>query len=219
MKTLYEGILSDMDDVLSTGDDEVMKAHILDQLHNKNLYWYNSMIPDKDAFIIKKKGNKWIVDLKISFCCYGTSNGYITDGTFTFGVAAKSFTITPNEYESKYCSIKSLKYCPTLVNGNFSIMDCPKLKNLHYCPKKVISNIVIGNTGITTLKYFPEVSYFIEIVHNKKLTSFDICKTASRFGIRLQKNGFESDKNTVIDNSNLSIIMNSNTSETILVDK
>lgn len=195
MKTLYEGILSDMDDVLSSGDDEVMKAHILDQLHNQYLYWYNTMIPDKDAFIIKKKGNKWIVDLKTNFACYGATE-YITDGTFEFGVAARDFTIhTFIDYEKPTrAKLKSLKYGPKLVNNKFSILGMTNLKNLRYCPKKVIEDIVIGETGITTLKYFPEYCRTAEIVYNKKLKDFDIQDVAIKSCVRLMNNGFESTK-------------------------
>lgn len=191
MKNLYESILDDIDDALAKGDDDVMRQHILDQLHNENLYWYNKLMPDDRSFRIYKKGNKWIVDLKVNFACYGTEDGYLTDGTFEFGVAAVSFTIA-NKNIGKPLNIKSLKYGPTLVNHNLSIMDCPKLKNLRYCPKKVMENIVIGNTGITTLKYFPEYCDFAEIVYNKNLKEFDAKNITLKSGIRIYKNGFYS---------------------------
>ena len=191
MKTLKESILADIDDTLKQGDDEIMRQHILDRLQNKDLYWYNRIIPDDKSFRIYKKGKKWIVDLKVNFACYGTEDGYLTDGTFEFGVAAASFTIA-NKNIGKPLNIKSLKYGPTLVNHNFSIMDCPKLKNLRYCPKKVMENIVIGDTGITTLKYFPEYCDFAEIVHNTNLKEFDAKDITLKSGIRIYKNGFDS---------------------------
>ena len=191
MKHLYESILDDIDDTLKQGDDDVMRLHILDQLQNEDLYWYNKLIPIDKAFRIHKKGKKWIVDLKINFTCYGTEDGYLTDGTFEFGVAASSFSLI-NKNIGKPLNIKSLKYGPTLVNHNFSIMDCPKLKNLRYCPKKVMENIVIGDTGITTLKYFPEYCDFAEIVHNTNLKEFDMKDITLKSGIRIYKNGFNS---------------------------
>lgn len=191
MKTLIESLLADMDDTLKAGDDEIMRQHIVEQLQNEDLYWYNQHIPIDKAFRIHKKGNKWIVDLKVNFTCYGTEDGYLTDGSFEFGVAAGSFSII-NKNVGKPLNIKSLKYGPTLVNHSFSIMDCPKLKNLRYCPEKVMENMVIGDTGITTLKYFPEYCDFAEIVHNKNLKEFDAKDITLKSGIRIYKNGFNS---------------------------
>lgn len=191
MKHLYESILDDIDDALVKGDDDVMRQHILDQLQNEDLYWYNKLIPIDKAFRIHKKGKKWIVDLKVNFTCYGTEDGYLTDGSFEFGVAASSFSLI-NKNIGKPLNIKSLKYGPTLVNHNLSIMDCPKLKNLRYCPKKVMENIVIGDTGITTLKYFPEYCDFAEIVHNTNLKEFDAKGITLKSGIRIYENGFNS---------------------------
>ena len=188
---IYEGLLADMDDTLKAGNDEIMRQHILDQLQNDDLYWYNKHIPIDKAFRIHKKGKKWIVDLKVNFTCYGTEDGYLTDGSFEFGVAAASFSII-NKNIGKPLNIKSLKYGPTLVNHNLSIMDCPKLKNLRYCPEKVMENIVIGDTGITTLKYFPEYCDFAEIVHNTNLKEFDAKDITLKSGIRIYKNGFNS---------------------------
>ena len=56
MKHLYESILDDIDDTLKQGDDDVMRLHILDQLQNEDLYWYNKLIPIDKAFRIHKKG-------------------------------------------------------------------------------------------------------------------------------------------------------------------
>lgn len=189
MKTLKESILADMDDVLQQGDDESMKIHILNQLHNKKLYCYNEFMSDNQAFRINKKGNKWIVDLKTSITCFGTENGYVTDGTFSFGLAAANFTIMPIDRNTD-CNIKSLKYGPTLVNGIYSIHELPKLKNLKYCPVKIMGDVTIGYTGINTLKYCPEFIKYLEIVGNKKLKTFDIPKVTVEDGCRLFNNGF-----------------------------
>lgn len=200
MKTLKESILTDMDDIINKGDDDIAKAHILEQLHDRTLYWYSKAIPDDKAFIIKKKDNKWIVNLKINFTCYGTKEGYVTDGSFSFGVAAKDFIIMGGgENNIGKCNIKSLKYGPNLINGQYCIIDCVKLKNLNYCPKKVMDNIVIADTNINTLKYFPEYAKFVEIMHNKNIKEFDICPTSIKEGIRLQNNGFKSNRNTISD--------------------
>lgn len=189
MKSLRESLLADMDDVLQQGDDESMKIHILNQLHNKKLYYYNEFLTDNQAFKINKKNGQWIVDLKTSITCYGTENGYVTDGTFSFGVAAKNFLIMP-ENKNKSCNIKSLKYGPTLVNGMYDIYNLPKLKNLKYCPIKIMGDTTIGYTGINTLKYFPEYCQFFELVSNKKLKTFDISKVTINNGCRLFNNGF-----------------------------
>lgn len=191
MKKLYESILADIEDTLKLGDDDVMRLHILDQLQNEDLYGYNKLIPIDKAFRIHKKGNKWIVDLNVNFTCHGTEDGYLTDGSFEFGVAAASFSIA-NKIIGKQINIKSLKYGPTLVNHDLNIMDCPKLKNLRYCPKKVMGTIVIVDTGITTLKYFPEYCDYAEIIHNTNLKEFDAKDVTIKSGIKIYKNGFNS---------------------------
>ena len=214
MKTLHESILADIDDTLKQGDDDIMRQHILDQLNDKKLYSYFSLGKIHDAFIIKKKGNKWIVDVKANLTCYGTKEGYVTDGTFSFGACGQNFIIMSN-YNSK-CSVKSLKYGPTLVNGSYCIMDCPNLKNLRYCPQKVMGDSTISYSGITTLKYFPEYIKFVEIIGLDKLKTFDICPTTLKEGIRLQRNGFESDADTVFK-SKIRFLSSQTTS--ILLDK
>lgn len=214
MKHLYESILDDIDDALVKGDDDVMRQHILDQLHDKKLYSYFSMAKDSDAFIIKKKGNKWIVDVKVHLTCYGTKEGYVTDGTFSFGVCGQNFIIM-SDYNTK-CGVKSLKYGPTLVNGTYCIMDCPKLKNLRYCPQKVMGDSTISYSGITTLKYFPEYIKFVELIGLDKLKTFDICPTTLKEGIRIQRNGFESDADTVFKSK---VRFLNNPSTCIILDK
>lgn len=197
MKSLKESLLSDMEETLSKGDDEIAKEHIYRLLDNKEWFSFGIGIKGydhiKNKVILHKKGKKWIVDVKRNITCY-CPNGYITDGSFEFNTIGRDFIITNKESTGNICNCKSLKYGPKLVNNHFCIYYCPNLKNLKYCPEKVMDSIVIGYTGIETLKYFPEYSVFVELVGNKNIKNLNDT-TDDVFiqdGIRIINNGFKS---------------------------
>lgn len=193
MKNLYESILDDIESTLKQKPDIVIKKHILDQLHDTELYEYDNRANDKKAFNIYKKDNKWFVDTKIPFICRCNAKGELTDGTFSFGIAFNVFVIS--RYD-KPCPLKSLKYGPTEIKGvsRFEIRGCPNLKDLKYCPT-IVHSIDIRSTGITTLKYFPKECNIVRIDNNKQLTNLsDLkpCKIKSFLSIK--GNGIITDK-------------------------
>ena len=192
MKTLYEGILGDMEDTLKSGDDAVMMLHILEQLHDLNLYYYNPYLSDDKIFDIYKNSGRWIVDVKGTITCYCTKDGELTDGTFKFGCIDGSFNVFREDGED--CPCTSFKYGPTTVYGDLYITGCPKLKYLKGCPRIVFGDITINKTGLTTLKYFPITCNHLYLVKNKDLNT---TKGARRCDIKNNitaiKNGFVSD--------------------------
>lgn len=169
MKTLYEGILSDIDSTLSIGDDEIVKIHILDELHNPNKYYHFSNGNDDKYFNIFKHRNKWIVDVNGFINCY-CPDGYITDGSFEFGTIQKDFMICAAD-DGDICNCKSLKYGPKIVYGCYTVDGCKDLEDLKYCPTQVLDEVLIRDTGITTIKYFPKSCYAAKIINNKNLKS------------------------------------------------
>ena len=196
MKTLYESILTDIEDTIKQGDDIVAKKHILDQLHDIELYEYDEWTDDEEAFNIYKKDNKWFVDTKIPFICRCNNKGQITDGTFSFGTAFDDFVIS--RYD-KPCPLKTLKHCPTEMRGvsQLEINWCPNLKDLKHCPDSV-NSIVINETGITTLKYFPKQCNVAIILNNKDLKSLSDTKPCKIYSLlKFSKNGILTDKNTL----------------------
>ena len=195
MKTLHESILSDMDVALEKSNDEVAKEHIYNLLVNEEWFevgfFSRSIDSIKNKVILRKKGKKWIVDVAGSITCY-CPEGYITDGSFEFDNVSGDFKII-RKSQSDICNCKSLKYGPKSVGNNLRIVDCPKLKNLKYCPVKVRDSITISYTGIETLKYFPEYSMFVEIMGNKNLKNIDSTDNVNiKDGVRIINNGFKS---------------------------
>lgn len=202
MKTLKESLLDDIDNTLKTGDDELAKEHIYNLLRDKNWFDFGALgIHYLEKSIeklvrLKKKGKKWLVDVhhSITCCC---PNGYITDGSFEFDTIGKDFAINVTSTQER---LKSLKYGPKLVNWGYYIMDCPKLKNLKYCPEKVVDKMVIAYTGINTLKYFPKYCGFVELVGNKNLKDLkDTTNAAIINGARIILNGFSSSESDMDD--------------------
>ena len=196
MKKLYESILDDMEDTLKQGDDAIAKKHILDQLHDTELYDYDNWADDEEAFNIYKKDNKWFVDTKIPFKCRCNSKGGLTDGSFSFGIAFDDFSI--DRYD-KPCPLKSLKYGPIEIAGvgELKISNCPNLKDLKHCPD-IVNSIVIDRTGITTLKCFPKQCNVAIIKNNKDLKSLSDTKPCKIYSLlKFSQNGILTDKNTL----------------------
>lgn len=192
MKSLYEGLLDDMADVLANTEQDTMETHILKVLSDETKYKYNKQLSPKQMFRIRKIGNKWIVDTKDIFTVCGTFDGYITDGTFEFGVAVKDFYISPADILStEKITLKSLKYGPTMVNQSFMIYNTTGLKNLKFCPKKVYNLCSIAESDIDTLKWLPEYCAILQIVDCKKLKSLDNAKCDVKQDIEIKRNGFK----------------------------
>jgi hypothetical protein len=196
MKTLYEGILSDMESTLEIGNekaDEVnAKKHILDLLHNPEWFTISNHVSDEDYFEIRKHRGMWTVDVKNKghyIVCH-CPEGYITDGSFRFGSVDTSFSIAP-AVNKEICNCKSLKYGPTAVK-DLQITNCPELKDLKDCPRTVYQDLYIDETGINTLKYLPVVAYNrVTIEGNKELKSLNKTKKITTKAVYFANNGFE----------------------------
>lgn len=181
MKTLKESILSDIESNLSLSDKDVeeyaAKAHILEELHDPKKYYYDKNRGDEKYFNIYKNRNRWIVDVNGFITCY-CPDGYVTDGSFEFGAIQKDFMICAED-DGDPCNCKSLQYGPKIVYGCYTIDACKDLKDLRYCPVHVYDEILIRDTGITTLKYFPKNCYAAKIINNKNLKSIKGAKPCS----------------------------------------
>lgn len=167
-----EGVLGDVDDILQQGDDEVAREHIIAQLTNPNLYYINRHTQFDKVFNIYKKRGKWIVDVNGFITCFCTEDGYITDGTYEFGTVSGPFSVTNNDdvCEDK-CRCKSLQYGPTMCKSDWTIENCPDLKDLKHCPKMVHGTASVTNTGIETVKYFPTYCEVAQFIGNDNLTT------------------------------------------------
>jgi hypothetical protein len=77
------------------------------------------------------------------------------------------------------CNCKSLQYGAKIVYGGYTIDACKELKDLKYCPTQVVDEVLVRDTGITTLKYFPKSCYAAKIVNNKNLKSLKGAKHCS----------------------------------------
>ena len=154
MLPLRESLLTKTKDKITKAPDTISVEDIRDKLLNSGWYKFISYNNDDtdNWFTIYKKYGKWIVDVHCKVFCYGTPDGMITDGSFRFGTIDCGFDVTAPHGSSK---IKSLTYGPVTVKGNYSIWNADKLTNLKDCPKHIYDGIIIHNTSINTLKYFP----------------------------------------------------------------
>jgi hypothetical protein len=201
MKTLKESLLSDIESNLSLGDDEVAKMHILGELHNKDKYYYDRRSNNDDKYFnIFKHHNKWIVDVNGFITCY-CPDGYVTDGSFEFGSIQRDFMICAVD-DGDPCNCTSLRYGPKIVYGGYTIDACKELKDLKYCPTQVVDEVLVRDTGITTLKYFPKSCYAAKIVNNKNLKSLKGAKHCSvKRQILIVGNGIDTTKDMLMNMS------------------
>ena len=175
MKTiieLYEGsLLSDVEDTLARGEDDIMLSEIERKLQNDDIYYFHYSRVNQKPYAIKKVRGKWVVDALGDLTVYGAAdNGCVTDGTFSFGTVNGNYIISMGE--SGGAKLKSLQYGPTEVRDDFDIYYGGDLKDLQYCPKTVHGWVNVSGTHITTLKYFPSfIGGNVNIRDNKELKS------------------------------------------------
>lgn len=164
-------ILTDVEDTLARGEDDIMLAEIERKLQNDHIYYFHYSKVNQKPYAIKKVRGKWVVDALGDLTVYGVAdNGCITDGTFSFGVINGNYIISMPE--SGGAKLKSLQYGPTEVRDDFDIYYGGDLKDLQYCPKTVHGWVNVSGTHITTLKYFPSfVGGNASIRDNKELKS------------------------------------------------
>lgn len=205
MKTLYEGILSDVEDTLSKSDADVEKHLIIEKLLDKEAYYFPSAFgpraktPD-ELFTIYKKGKQWIVDVNDQLTYYGKYEN-VTDGSFKFGTVDGAFILS-----CKNGKFKSFKYGPKRVYGDLDMYDCDGVKNLRYCPEQVADDFHLLCTQVETLKWLPRyIGGTFNCNDNKKLTSIKNCGKCNITGaVQLRNNGFKSSRRVLLD-SNLDV--------------
>lgn len=202
MRTLKESILSDIESNLSLGNDKVeeyaAKMHILEELHDPKKYYYDKSQDDDKYFNIFKHRNKWVVDVNGFITCY-CPDGYVTDGSFEFGTIQRDFMIC-SENDGNPCNCKSLQYGPKIVYGCYTIDTCKDLKDLKYCPIQVVDEVLVRESGITTLKYFPRSCYAAKIIKNKNLKSLKGTKPCSvKRQIFIVDNGIDTTKDMLMN--------------------
>lgn len=205
MKTLYEGILSDVEDTLSKSDVEIEKHLIIEKLLDKGAYYFPSAFgpraktPDQ-LFTIYKKGKQWIVDVNDQLTYYGKYEN-VTDGSFKFGTVHGAFVLS-----CKDTKFKSFKYGPKRVFGDLDMYDCDGVKNLRYCPEQVTDDFHLLCTQIETLQWLPRyIGGNFNCNDNKKLTSINKCGKCKITGaVQLRNNGFKSSRRVLLD-SNLDV--------------
>lgn len=203
-----EGILDDIDTNIEQGDIDLENEnvkHIKELLSNKNIYViYRTFTSNEPLYTITKKGNKYIVDTNdyVNVTYYGGFKT-ITDGSFEFGNIGGYFSINA----PGTTNFSSFKYGPHTVNGDCSIFFSSKLKDLKYCPKIVGNDFYVGETGITTLKYFPEkIGGTVFIVDNKQLNSLkDAGKSKIDSYVKIKGNGVSDASGSLKDLSNWNI--------------
>lgn len=202
MKTLYEGILGDIEDTLAKADDEMEKRVILEKLNDKMAYYYPSRfcsnpMKDNELFTIYKRGKTWIVDVNDQLTYYGKWEN-ITDGSFKFGVIKGNFILS-----CEGGKFKSFRYGPKRVYGDLDLYDCNHLKDLRYCPEFVADNFHLMQTNVETLKWLPkEIGGDFNCISNKKLSSINNCgKCKVEGAVQLRKNGFKSSRRVLLDSN------------------
>ena len=96
---IYEGsLLSDVEDTLARGEDDIMLAEIERKLQNDHIYYFHYSKVNQKPYAIKKVRGKWVVDALGDLTVYGVAdNGCITDGTFSFGVINGNYIISMPE--------------------------------------------------------------------------------------------------------------------------
>lgn len=204
MNTLKESLLSKTQIKVSAASETIDKETIKDKLINSG--WYQFLCKrdaDPDTYLnIYKKYGKWVVDVDCGMNCYGTQDGYVTDGSFRFGTINGEYNISSEPTDREKSHICDLKYGPVRVEGGFSIFGNDKLKNLKDCPKYVLDGIIIHDTNITTLKYFPiYCAGSVYISNNKQLKTVTDTKFANieAPSVAFKDNGFVSTELTKRD--------------------
>ena len=146
MKTLKESILSDMDDVISSGD-EVIKDNIKQWLKE-------NLIEGASKCEISKKPNKdGLYEVSTSGNIkFKTSISTLTNNSFIWTKVINNF----------YCwncpKLTSLKGAPNSVGGSFICDMCDKLTSLEGAPEIVGGSFICSDCpNLTSLEGAPEI--------------------------------------------------------------
>lgn len=154
MKTLYEGILADMEDVMTRSDSDIreaVKSFLFDNYYGSYII---PMKPNKDGiFEITFTKKMVVINKELS---------ELTNGLFIFGDCK-------GEFDCSHCiNLTSLKGSPRSI-GTFNCSYCPKLTSLVGGPEKLYNNTTYycNDCGLTTLKGSPKNCFGMNCCNNK----------------------------------------------------
>ena len=135
-------------DVVSIAKNDV-KEFILSNYKFLDAPMLNQRMLDEAIFIAPGEGDKFAVSCKKGLELKEDAKS-LTNDQFEWDTIDGSFLI-----RSK--NITSLKGCPKVINGQFSIFNAQSLKTLEYFPTFVKYDIrIIGCTDLTSLKGMPK---------------------------------------------------------------
>jgi hypothetical protein len=142
MKTLYESVLSDMEDVIARSDSDIREAVKSFLWNNYNGSYTIPMKPNKDGiFEITFTKRMTVINKDIT---------ELTNGLFIFGDCNKG------EFDCSHCiNLTSLKGCPRSV-GTFNCSYCTKLTSLEEGPDEITTMCYCNDCGLITLKGMPQ---------------------------------------------------------------
>ena len=150
MKTLYESLLSDIDNTLDSGADKI-KEEIQSFLEH-NYYGISRYCEISDD--VNKDG---LYEVKIhSVFRTGEvklmpSAKSFTNSTFVITEADCSLEISNNHY------LTTLEDCPKTIKKTLCIASCPNLVSLKGCPEKVEMFVCRQNNKLKSLKGCPKI--------------------------------------------------------------
>lgn len=147
MKTLYEGILSDIEDTLADGDDNI--KDIIFQFLCENYYIINI----KDVVFKQDKTGKYLVSVNHNIVVRPSSKiKQLTNGLFEFDYINGYFVINGSE-------IETLEGGPKKIKGWFDCQDCNNLKTLEHMPTNATEVFCKYCENLVSLKGCPKQVY------------------------------------------------------------
>lgn len=133
MKSLKESILSDMDDILNNGEENIKE--IIQNFLKQNYTSIYSFEISKKPFMGKYRVSGRGISVK------NKDIEYLTNDLFEFDEVKLFF----NCMNCK--NLKSLKGLPTKLNGSLNISGCYNLESLEYIPKVVVGDIILSKNS------------------------------------------------------------------------
>lgn len=191
---IKESLLDDEEVLSSNGDEFIVLKFIAEHyLFNRN---YVDVDEIKDKCTLKKKGNKYIVDVMGTLSIkedVGLTINVLTNGMFEFGKVAGNFLVVNcpklktleggpkmvgQTFNVDICnSLKDLVGGPEVVEGDYYCTSCSNLKSFKGAPKQLDYDFVwAGCPNIKDLKYHPKKAGNVVFAKNSDFTKDDIKK-------------------------------------------
>lgn len=182
MKTLYEGILADMEDQITAGDYEadkiIITKFIADNytLYNGQVWWGEKT--DDGKYIVNSTGYLKTSKKRLT---------KLTNDLFVWGTV-REFSCADSKY------LESLEGAPIEVIRGFDCSKCTKLKNLIGAPKTVGGRFyAFSCTNLESLEGAPAlVKDSFSVDDCKKLKSLDYFPKRVECGIYISNTGIKS---------------------------